>query len=205
MNKKEFGRFIGLLLLFYSIIPTLLYNNQLEWIGWYITMYFVGAYIRLYPMPWFNNKKIVVGGTILLFIIAVLSLWGITFLSRYVDQMKNFQYMVVDSHKILAFMISVFLFLLFVYHVKIGYSKVINTMALATFGVLLIHNHSDAMSVFLWKDIFKNYQYVNTPYCALHFVGVVLAVYGICVVVDLLRIYLLEKPLFKYLATRNNK
>ena len=130
-------------------------------------------------------------------LLSVISVWGITYLSRYVDQMKNFQYFVVDSNKPLALLGGIFLFLTFVFHVKLRYSKFINTIAMATFGVLLIHMHSDSMANFLWKDVFCNIQYSSSPYLIIHFIGTIVILYTVCVIIDLLRIFLLEQPLFK--------
>lgn len=205
LSKKQFQSLLILLTLIYSVLPTLFYSKMFEYVGWYATMYLVGAYIRIYPYDWFNSKKIVLGGAVFSLLLSTFTVWSITWLSSYVDIMKNFQYFVVDSNKPFAFICSVFLFLYFLYHVKISYSRIINQMALTTFGVLLIHMHSDAMASLLWGKILRNVDYAMTELAIPHFIVSVIFVYSVCVVIDLLRIYLIERPLFSFIQLRIKK
>ena len=204
LSKKQFQSILILLILIYSIFPTLFYSNMFEYIGWYSTMYLVGAYIRNYPSEWFYNKKIVGGGILISLSTSILTVWTITWLSAYIDIMKNFQYLVVDSNKPLALICSVFLFLFFLHHVKMPNSRRLNQIALATFGVLLIHMHSDAMASLLWGKILRNYDFAITEYAIPHFFCSVFIVYFSCVTIDLVRIYLLERPLFSFFKSRIN-
>ena len=65
MDQKTYRRFLGLVLLLYSVIPTFtglatnstedfLFFNRLIWM---MILYSVAAYIRLYPEPWMSNAK----------------------------------------------------------------------------------------------------------------------------------------------------
>lgn len=58
---------------------------------------------------------------------------------------------VSDSNTVLALAISICSFMCFK-NLKIGYSKLINTIGGSTFGVLLIHANSDVMREWLWKS-----------------------------------------------------
>lgn len=72
-------------------------------------------------------------------------------------------------------------------NLNIKQSKLINTIAASTFGVLLIHANSDTMRQFLWKDVLKNTSMYGTPYLFLYAIGSVLGVYIICTIIDVLR------------------
>lgn len=49
INKKQFSVLLIILLFFYIFIPTfLIINDTFDELGWYITMYLMGAYIKLY-------------------------------------------------------------------------------------------------------------------------------------------------------------
>ena len=64
------------------------------------------------------------------------------------------------QQSILTFLSALSLFVLFSKW-DIGYNKMINTVATATFGVYLIHD-SDIIRHLLWHEIFKNAQYQNS-------------------------------------------
>ena len=104
-----------------------------------------------------------------------------------------------ESNKILAVMIAVSSFLWFK-NLDIPYSKFINAVGASTFGVLLIHANSDAMRTWLWRDTVDCVGHYSLPLgeLALYAIGVVLTVFSVCVVIDYLRIQLIEKPFFKW-------
>ena len=77
---------------------------------------------------------------------------------------------------------------LFFKNLKIGYSKVINTIAASTFGVLLIHANSDTMRRWLWVDVCKNVGAYETGNAVVHAVLTVMIVYMLCTIIDIIRI-----------------
>ena len=115
----------------------------------------------------------------------------------------SFYFFVVDSNKPLAIATALSAFLYFK-NLKMGYSKLINTIAASAFGVLLIHANSDTMRQWLWRDTFDNAgHYAGNIY--FHAVASVLAVYAVCTLIDFVRIQLLEKPAFKMLDSKLHK
>ena len=115
--------------------------------------------------------------------------------------MTGWYYLVNDSNKIMALLVGVFAFLVFK-NLKIKYSPVINTVSSATFGVLLIHAGSDAMRQFLWKDLLHvSDMYFDTlSLLILKTVTFTIIIYVVCTIIDLVRIKLIEKPIFDILA-----
>lgn len=79
---------------------------------------------------------------------------------------------------------------------KIGNIKLINVIASATFGVYLIHDNSLVRSV-LWEQILKTQNFATSKWIVFYAFAVVAGIYICCTALDLLRQYLLEKPVFK--------
>ena len=69
-----------------------------------------------------------------------------------------------------------------------GVSKVINTLAGATFGVYLIHEHRYLR--YLWQQWLGVEQSVSQPWMVLHLIGSVLLVFVVCAIVELIRKWL---------------
>lgn len=196
MNKKQHMLLISLCAVCFSVIPTFfLAEVKIGYVSWFMIIYIIGAYIRIYPEKIFENQKIV-GFTLLLLIFAS---WMSVIVGAYAKMRFNIDviyYFVADSNKILALLTGVTAFVFFK-NLKIGYSKFINTVAASAFGVLLIHSSSASMRKWLWKDLLNNTYWYNTSYCILHAVISVFGIYIVCTFIDYLRIKFLEKPFFK--------
>jgi hypothetical protein len=78
---------------------------------------------------------------------------------------------------------------------NIKYSKVINAFGAGTFGVLLIHANSNAMRIWLWEETIDVVGHYTMPLWGLilYSIGVVLAIFIICNLIDQLRIVTVEK------------
>ena len=64
---------------------------------------------------------------------------------------------------------------------------------------MLFHANSDTMRQWLWKDTLNNVGMYHSQWLVVHAIGSVLAIYVICVLIDLLRINLVEKKVMGYL------
>jgi len=203
IDKKQHLVLIGILIIIYTMISSFMFHDTYSNLGWMITTYIIAAYVRLYPCKWFENKKLYIWGVVVSVFLSWLSILVVDFIGVKVG-FENYYHMVANEHKFLALVCSFSLFMLFK-NIKIKQSKVINTVATSTFGVLLIHANSDAMRQFLWGDLLKNTNYYDSPYLIVHAIFSVFAVYSICVCIDQCRIYLLEKPLFNYIEKRKQR
>lgn len=103
-----------------------------------------------------------------------------------------------ESLAFMSVITSISLFMFFK-NMKIGYSRIINVIGASTFGVFLIHTCGDGMRQWLWQDFIDVVGHYNAPYYGLYAIGCVLAIFAVCSLVDISRIYLLEKPLFAFL------
>lgn len=202
MTKRQHQLLLGLCLIIFSILPTILIKVNFSYVSWFMVIYLIGSYLRLYPPHWSSNRKKVSLGLTGCMLLSFTSVWGGAQTFTLIN--KNLSYFLVsDSNKPLAVLTAVFAFLFFK-NLKFGYSKIINTIAASAFGVLLIHANSDTMRQWLWRDTLNNAgHYAGNIY--LHAVASVLAVYAICTLIDFVRIQLLEKPAFKLLDSKLNK
>lgn len=173
----------------YVVLPSFIKINVVfNYITWFCILYVFASYIRLYPKKWFEDTKV----TGVLVLISLGLSWGsvivLAFVSRFVGKDIGLAYFLVsDSNKILALTTGISTFLFFK-SLKIGYSKGINTVASATFGVLMIHAGSDAMRRWLWKDVCNNVGAYENGNVIAHAVVCVAIVYTLCTVIDVLRI-----------------
>lgn len=202
MSEKEHLLLIGLCLFIYTILPSFAFAAvSFNYVTWFIVLYFVASYLRIYEKVWFGNTKLWGGLTVISLLVSWTSVIVLEFFEKWTGHTGYAYFFVADSNKILAFVTAVCAFMFFK-NVKIPQSCIINRIATSTLGVLLIHANSDAMRNWLWKDVLKNVTYYNSPFLVLHALGAVGGIYLICTVIDQLRIRLIEVPLFKRLEKR---
>ena len=194
-NKRKHQLLILLLMFYFTIISTFsLKNDTWNYLGWMITVYIIGAYIRLYPNKYLRDIKL---NVIIFIIITALSFVSILIIDYIGNDygIYNFYYFVNNSHKILAILSSIAIFLIFL-NLDIKDNKVINTISQSTFGVLLIHTSNETMRRWIWNDIFKNTEYYNSNFLFLHAILSTFLVYIVCNLIDQIRIRFLEKIFF---------
>ena len=196
MDKIQHLELVGLCLLVGTMFQTFLKAPAaFTYVGWFMVLHFLGAYIRLYPERYLDNRKL--WGTALL--ISLLLSWGSVIAGAwvYAEWGKGVYYhFVADSNKFLAVVTAVSAFLFFK-NLELGYRPIINRIAASTFGVLMIHANSDTMRRWLWQDFLDNVAAYYSSYYVLHAVGSVLSVYAVCALIDMVRIRFLEKPFLK--------
>lgn len=213
LNRGQHTLLIALMLLIFSFVPfvpkiLMIENNP---ICWFSTLYIVASYIRKYPETIYKSTSascwcII---TVILVFIAMMSVVLILWLGEKLNTSLTQYYMVADSDKPLALMIAVSSFLWFK-NIKLGYSKIINVLGAASFGVLLIHSGSRSMMNWLWKDTIDCVGHYSLPLwqLMLYSTGCVLAIYVVCAAIDYCRLKLLEEPFFKWYDSKfdnNNK
>ena len=209
LDQKSHLRLILISLCIYSITDSVFFNFFYEFIAWYIIVYLIGSYLRLYSFYGFcgNLKK----SSWLAVIVLLLTFASILFFTYFkkdpVFSRIYIYHLVSDSNKLLAIMSAVALFCLF-RSINIGQIKLINRIATATFGIYLIHDQ-DNVRHWLWNEVFNVKEYFHTDVLWLHAIATVLAIYVVCMIIDLLRQRFIEKPLFVWLdkkyPTLNNK
>lgn len=196
LTEKQHIRLLLLSCFIYVFFGTVkLMSVTMNYVSWFIVLYFIASYIRLYPRKFFDNKKIWGWMTILSLVLSATSVIACAWIGNIISRNLAY-YLVADSNTFLAVLTGVSAFLFFK-NWKIKYNKFINTVSATTFGILLIHAHSDSMRQWLWKDLLNNVGFYGSVWMLVHAIGSVLGIFIVCSVIDLLRIRFIEKPFFK--------
>lgn len=197
IDEKQHLTLLGLCLLIYTVLPSFAKANvSFNYVTWFIILYCISSYIRLYPKKWFDSQKLWIGLASTSLVISWMSIIVLAYVGKRLGKIGIEYFEVADCNKILAVTTAISLFMFF-RNLKIKQNSFINTVAASTFGVLLIHANSDTMRRFLWGDILKNTSFYNSPYLIIHAIISVLGVYSICTIIDWLRIHFIEKPILQ--------
>lgn len=147
----------------------------------------------MYPHPTFEKKKLWATVSILSVILAVLSM----FVMIHLYGGNAAQFFVSDSNKFFAVVVAVSSFLWFK-GISLPYNKWINIIGGSTFGVLLIHANSNTMRTWLWRETVDCIGHYSLPlsYLVLYSISTVCTIFMVCVLIDRMRVKLIEKPFF---------
>ena len=208
LNKRQF---FGMLLLIFTagtILPdTFQYIGKLQDYGisklvWFIFMYSLGAYLRLYPVKLAKKR----GLCAVLWVGSALFAMLFRYFYAVVLYNKNGQFGGIKGLIIYffsdisrpGFMSVVFsvLSLLVFTSLKIKGNKLLFAVSGSTFGIYLIHDGTWVRR-FLWDKITPVKFVAESDYFIPIALGVILIIFIACSLIDMIRKYLIEKPLFK--------
>lgn len=188
----------------YSTIPQILSLQGINPICWFSTLYIIAAYLRKYPETIYKSDSHLFWGfaTFFSIVISMLSVVGILWVNKMYSLELPWYFFVSDSHKPLALIVAVFSFM-WIKNIKLKYNKIINILGGSTFGVLLFHT-IPAMRQWLWNDVFNCIHYFSLPFgkFVCYSVGVVVLVFVAGVLVDRIRIKIIEEPFFKWFDSK---
>lgn len=192
MSKKQLQLTLGLLLLVLSVsksvLPVKLEMDNLGYDAvWFMCVYLVAAYIRLYGIPFFKNGRI----SIAVYLTGCIAIFGVTMLVRGVylktGALEYFIKAAYGYNHVFNLFAAVALFYAFFY-LKIPegfFSKWICRIAPYTFGVYLLHEQLEIR--YLWPEWLGAGTVQNTALFVLHAFGCVLLVFVIGILADMLR------------------
>lgn len=196
ITKKQYIFLLSLLLIKWCIFPSFLlgsadYSN----IDWFIVLYMIGGFIRLYPIKAFeNNKKL----TLILFGSILLGISSMYILNKLYYLIKiEPTHFTLPMHQIIPLAISICMFLIF-NNLNIKENRIINKISACTLGIYLIHQNL-VIRYHIWKDMLKVDQYVNSQYLVLYEIFAVAIVFLVCMVIDLIRQFIFDKFIYKFL------
>lgn len=197
LTQRQHIRLLLLCTFIYVFFGTLpFFSVTMNYVSWYIVLYFTAAYLRLYPLPLFENVKVwglCTAGCFLLCCASVV----LGSLARAKLGLNLTYFFVTDCNTLLAYVTGICAFLFFK-NLRIKPSRLINAVSATTFGVLMIHANSDTMRRWLWQDTLHNVEVFqqHTAWVFPHAVGSVLAVFTLCALMELARIRWIERPVF---------
>jgi len=192
LNRRWHMILIGLGILSGSFIQTFFFMpNAFTYMGWFMVLYFIAAYIRIYPNQYTDSLKWSRKSFCFMLIISYSSIIVSAIVWSKTDHIFPY-YFVTNSNKFIGILMAVTMFLYFK-NMKIPYFAIINKISSAVFGVLLIHANSDAMRSWMWRDVCKNVSMFDSNWFIVHAIVTVILIYVICTIIDLIRINVLEK------------
>lgn len=145
------------------------------------------------------------GITLLCVILSILSVLCVVYFdARLGKQTPPFKY--VSPSGICAVLTSVSSFMYFK-DLKMRNSRFVNRVAASTFGVLLIHDNCLAMRQWLWHELMpvKSIYALDSINSIVTILIVILGIFVACILLDMLRKNMIEKPLFEKINIYNMK
>lgn len=192
LKKGEYKKFLIITNVLFCLIPTLsTVNAQVNNLIWFINIYAIAGYIRKYKDDFLNNNKKIIISIISIFTFCILFSISTIVLSNHFKSIIKYEQYFSKIYYAPLLLLSILIFKLFL-NQKPFTNKFINILASATFGVYLIHDYNFVRR-YVWLDLLKVNKYKNSPYLILYSLGVVLLIYIICSIIELLRIYIIEK------------
>ncbi len=195
LTKHQY-RLLLVYLVFWIVICSSFFLRSISFLSSMVTCYIIGSYLGKYETKIDNLKRGIIG---LLISIAIMIICQVG-----LDVFKGGQYnwlvtnLINSPSAILAVSTGIFLFITFK-NIRMKNIAIINLLASATFGVLVIHANSDTMRRWLWKTVFNVQGHYNDKYAILYSIGVVLLVYIVCAILELIRLYTIDKAFFKWI------
>ena len=195
MDDRKHVQLLALLGFMYVVLGTFsIFSVTMNYVSWFIAVYLIGAYIRLYPKRIWENRALWGSLTLIFIVMASISIVLCTRNGISTGTYFSYKYVAVPN-TFFPVAIAVCSFMYFRI-IDIGRSKIINTIARSTFGVLQIHAHSLVMRDWLWKDLLDNVGHYGSKLMPLHAFGSVIGVFLVCTLIDMVRIRVIEEPLF---------
>lgn len=194
LDKKQYQKLLLLLTVCWCLIPTFTgeafgSNQLLE----FVYLYSIAGYIKLYGLcdklrsrHWFSLFGLIALLTYLSCIVFLVLGTKTPFFSHYSLHFYG-------RTKLPTLLSAICLFAGFV-QMKPFYSKWVNLIASATFGVYLLHDSPILRKIF-WLDLFQNSSFQNSNWIIPYSIVVCIVVYLLCTAVDLVRQHLVERPL----------
>lgn len=194
ITKRQHQYLLMLSLLTYtapSIIPGI--DVEMNYVSWFIVLFFIGSYLRLYPIHRDGDARfwgmMFVGSVLLSMLSVVFFVWL---------HQRGLPYgaysMVSDSNAPMAVVTSVCAFMYFK-NLKLRQSNFVNILGGGTFGVLLIHAHSGTMRRWLWRDVCDNAGHYASDSIYLHALLIPVIVFAVCSAIEYVRMKTIETPL----------
>lgn len=194
LNKRDHTILLAILLTVYTILPSIKYQVEVNYIVWFNVLFIIASYIRFYG----DDIKISHRGwgiiTLCSMTLGALSVIVLYYRSQPgCISVWNTYFMLADCNKILALTTAVSSFFWFK-GITIPNSRIINNIAATTFGVFLIHTNYDAMREWLWKDTIDCVGHHGAS--IIHELGyallIVVAVFIACSAIDWIRLKYIE-------------
>lgn len=179
-----------LFLLFVQIVIRIFFKiENLSVFGWFITLYLIAAYIKLYPNNIMLSSKLM----------AFIGIYSFIMIAVFYMFFKLDYWFLTSFINLIC---SVSTFCLFK-NFNIPNNKIINTVAKTTFGIYLIHDNN-FIRPFIWKELFRcSFHYQFKTFLIFAVITVCL-VFIVCSIIDFVRDFLFSTTIkfTKFVTTK---
>lgn len=198
LDKRKYLGLLSILLFYFSVISTVFKSvDTFSELGWYITVYLIGGYLRLYEPKLLSDccrNGLLTAASLLACFASILLITnghikGTSDISIY--------YYVSNANKPFGLLLAICAFQWFRHMPMKRAYKAINIPASSVFGVLLIHGNGDTMRTLLWKNWLDIQGHYDWKWLPIYAIVCVIGIFIVCTAIDQLRIHLLETPFFK--------
>lgn len=200
LSRRQHLALAGLVLLTFTVMGSIpLFTVTVNYVVQFCSLFVIASYVRLHGFPWRLSRRQWGLATLASLAAGAASVLAMQWLCVRMGNMRPdvVYYWVSDSNKILA-MLPAFCGFMWFKDMNIGYSRFINLMGGATFGVLLIHANSATMRQWLWNDVVDCAGHFGDPWLWVYAPACVLAIFAVCAAIDCLRSRYVEEPLLRW-------
>lgn len=197
LEQKSFVKLLVILFVIRFIAPLL--NTKTFWstnhgLEQFILLYFIGAYIRLHG---FQTKFLQNKWSWRAIFLLLVGLWfAVTAGTALLGMRTQNPELIAQTTKyypVFSILISTTL-LIVVLGLKPFYNKFINLISGSVLAVYLIHDNP-LVRKYIWWTVSPNIDQIGSNHLFVHMAEKVLIIFAVCLLIDQLRIYLLEKPI----------
>ena len=186
LTKKEMSVLIIIFIVCFSILPTInLLSEYFSNYIWFILLYLVGAYTKLYENKEFSKYSkcfIVVSSIAIICVITSIACFNMRRLG------------LLESNSFLVFILAYSIFIDFI-NKKEYSNSIINYVASSSLGIYLIHDNV-IIRAFMWKKL-KMGSLIKTKLFWFYEIEVVVGIFIICLLIDIIRRELIEEKIIK--------
>lgn len=195
MNRRQHGVTVAILILLFVVIPNVFFFSK--WLNfgtgygivWFVVLYFIGSYLRLYvTKEWIkkNATKIRILSVVFLLLPGI-SRIVIAFTTRLILGHVVGAGLFFSNNSIIIVPATILFFLTFltfdIKNKKI--EKVINKLSSGSFAVYLIHDNPN-ISTKMWSILAEGIHLYDMR-LVIEFLGVIIGIYVACVIIDAIR------------------
>lgn len=198
LSRENQKKVLLLALMLWCVLPTVSYVYPkfepmlpaFSNFTWFVTLYAIGAYIRLWHEKCERRPSFYLGAAAALYLLNYSTAVIYDLLNQAQRELYYPPTVLFDLNSVPVLAVSILLLLGFkTLTVK---SKAVNVTASATFGVYLLHDNV-VSRIWLWQEVFKNPALTGSPYLIPVSIAEIVAVFAVCTLLELFRMRTLEK------------
>lgn len=163
-------------------------------LSWFILIYLIGAYIRLYDFNRFS-KKTIKWFSVIGYVLFIIITCGITYMSQYNASIFRVVNKISSMNSIIVLVEAILIFIVFK-NLDIKNSKVINILGKSSIGVYLFHDSIFRLE--FWKEIclVEKFYFVSPLIFVAHIAVCVGGIYVCGVILEWIRGKVIEEKVF---------